>query len=73
MCPRTTICVSSYYYIHVLILLYMQRNPSYEEEPACFASLRDEGVGTESVENEIEGLQGARKQEGEAGKKKTET
>jgi hypothetical protein len=51
----------------------MQRNPSYEEEPACFTSLSDEGVGDESVENEIEGLQGARKQEAEAGRKKTET
>ena len=67
MCPPTTTCVlillyvSSYYYIRVLIQLYMQRNPSYEEEPACFTSLSDEGVGDESVENEIEGLEGSRK------------
>ncbi len=51
----------------------MQHNPSYEEEPACFTSLSDEGVGDESVENEIEGLEGARKQEAEAGRKKSET
>ena len=73
MRPHNTKHVSSYYYIRVLILLYMQHNPSYEEEPACFASLRDEGVRDEIVENEIEGLQGARKQEAEAGRKKTET